>query len=93
MFTPLARVDIEEAYAWYEAQQPGLGDDFRSALSVVWRLLDQFPLGGPEVHQELRRVLVPHFPYAVYYRVIGAAVEIRACLHQHQNPRVWSGRA
>ena len=93
MFTPLASVDIEEAYAWYETQQAGLGGNFRSALATVWRLLDQFPGGGPEVHRDLRRVLVPHFPYAVYYRVVGSSIEVRGCLHQHQNPQAWRRRA
>ena len=93
MFTPLASVDIEAAYAWYETQQTGLGDNFRSALTIVWQLLDQFPKGGPEVHRDLRRVLVPHFPYAVYYRVVERGVEVRGCLHQHQNPQAWRRRA
>ncbi len=51
------RADIEAAYAWYEAQQTGLGDNFRSALTIVWRLLDQFPKGGPDVHRDLRGYL------------------------------------
>jgi hypothetical protein len=31
MFTPLASADIEAAYAWYEGQRRGLGDEFRAA--------------------------------------------------------------
>jgi len=37
-FTPLASTDIEEAYRWYEAQRPGLGDEFRAALNVIGQL-------------------------------------------------------
>jgi len=92
MFTPLASVDIEEAHRWYETQRLGLGDEFRAALAVVWKLLGQFPEAGPPAHRELRRVLVPRFPFAVYYRIVGQAVEVRGCLHQHQNPLAWRRR-
>ncbi len=92
MFTPLAGVDIEEAHRWYESQRLGLGDDFRDSLAVVWKLLAQFPEAGPTAHRELRRVLVPHFPFAVYYRVVGRRIEVRGCLHQHRDPQAWQQR-
>lgn len=62
MFTPLASADIEQAFGWYEKQRPGLGAHFVSALTLVWTLLDRFPDAGPDIHQGLRRVLVPKFP-------------------------------
>ena len=93
MFTPLASVDIEEAHHWYEAQRVGLGDEFRASLELVWGLLMQFPEAGPVVHRDLRRVLLPRFPLAVYYRVTGESIEVRGCVHQHQNPNAWRRRA
>ena len=93
MFTPLASADIEEAFRWYEEQRPGLGAHFVTALEVLWDLLDRFPDAGPDVHRGLRRVLVPRFPYAVYYRRTGVSVEVRGCLHQHRHPRAWRRRA
>jgi plasmid stabilization system protein ParE len=93
MFTLKASADIEEAYLEYESQRPGRGDNFRLALERVWELLDTFPEAGLVAHRDLRRVLVPHFPYAVYYRVGGAALEVRGCLHQHRHPRTWRRRA
>jgi plasmid stabilization system protein ParE len=92
MFTPMVSVDIEEAHQWYEAQRVGLGDEFRASLTVVWKLLTQFPEAGPVVHRDLRRVLLPRFPFSVYYRVVGQAVEVRGCLHQHRNPNAWRRR-
>lgn len=92
MFTPLASADIEAAYAWYEGQRRGLGDEFRVALEVVWGLLDQFPEAGPMAYRDLRRVLVPRFPYAVYYRLSEQLVEIRGCLHQRRDPRAATRR-
>lgn len=92
MFTPLASVDIEDAHSWYESQRLGLGANFRDALEGVLKLLIQFPDAGPLAHRELRRVLVPRFPYAVYYRVVRQGIEVRGCLHQHRDPRAWRRR-
>ena len=86
MFTPLASVDVEDAHRWYEAQRPGLGEDFLAALAVVCQLVSKFPESGPTVRGDVRRILLPRFPYAVYYRVVGDGIEVRACLHQLRNP-------
>jgi plasmid stabilization system protein ParE len=93
MFTPLASADIEEAYRWYEAQRPGMGEHFRETLDRVWVLLRQFPEAGPEIHRDVRRILVPHFPYAVYYRLRDDDIEVRACLDQRQDPQAIRRRA
>ena len=93
MFTPLASADIEAAYAWYEGQRAGLGEEFRVALEVVWGMLEQYPAAGPVAHRELRRLLVPRFPYAVYYRLAADIIEVRGCLHQRRDPRAAIRRA
>ena len=33
IFAPLARLEFEDAAAWYEAQRPGLGEEFRVELN------------------------------------------------------------
>ena len=92
-FTLRASDDIEEAYRWYEAQRPGLGGEFEAALELVLRLVRTVPEAGPKVHRELRRLLVPKFPYSLYYRLGESVIEIRGCLHQRRDPRVWRRRA
>ena len=57
---------IAEALSWYEAQRQGLGWTFRDKLDNALKLLLEHPEAGPEVYRGLRRVLVDHFPYAVY---------------------------
>jgi plasmid stabilization system protein ParE len=93
MFTPLASADIEEAFNRYEGQRPGLGARFTESLDTLWDRLDRFPQAGPEVHRGIRRMLVPRFPYAVYYRLVTDQLEVRAVLHQHSDPRTWRHRA
>jgi len=92
-FTSRAGDDVEEAYNWYESQQAGLGAEFESALGSVLRLVEQMPEAGPVVHRDVRRLLLHRFPYSLYYRLTDSTIEVRACLHQRQNPRTPLRRA
>ena len=92
-FTPATSADITDAYDWYEGQRAGLGEEFRGELRVAFTLLAEFSEAGPAVHHDLRRLLLRRFPYAIYYRVAGIAIEVRGCLHLHRDPRAWRQRA
>ncbi len=91
-FTPATSADIADAYEWYEGQHAGLGEEFRGELHVACTLLAEFSDAGPAVHLNLRRLLLRRFPYAIYYRVVGAVIEVRGCLHLHRDPRAWRQR-
>jgi len=57
----------------------------------LWRVLELLittPEMGPIAHRDLRRVLTRRFPYAIYYRLTDAAIEIRACLHHRRTRQV-----
>jgi len=88
-FTPQASADIEDAHGWYDAQRAGLGSEFERELEVVIRFLEKMPEAGPVVHRTLRRLLVKRYPYAVYYRVTEATIEVRGCLHLRRHQRAW----
>ena len=92
-FTSRAGQDVEEAYRWYESQRVGLGSEFESALASVLRLVKEMPEAGPIVHRDVRRLLLERFPYSLYYRLIDSTIEVRACLHQRQNPQTQIRRA
>jgi hypothetical protein len=36
VFRPEARDEVDEAYAWYERQRPGLGEEFLAAVGRSW---------------------------------------------------------
>jgi plasmid stabilization system protein ParE len=81
-----AELDIAEAQLWYETQRIGLGREFYSEVSSVIDRLAHTPLVYQIVHQEVRRALVPRFPYLIWYRVLGSVVTVLACTHGKQNP-------
>jgi plasmid stabilization system protein ParE len=90
---PAAAADIEEAYQWYESQQPGLGDQFLAALTLTRDRILEHPEAFPVLHRDTRRALIPRrFPYGLLYRVYDDAIVVVACMHAKRDPRVWQRR-
>lgn len=92
LFTSEAQADVEEAFAWYEAQRPGLGETFRRALDLAVESIEAHPEAYAILHRQTRRVLLPRFPYGLYYRVLGQNIVVVACLHGKRHPRLWRSR-
>ena len=85
-FLAAAFDDVEAARQWYEAQRPGLGDEFVSAVDAAVTAVVEFPEAYPLVHRDARRCLVERFPYGVFYRVAGDGLVVVACLHAAHDP-------
>jgi plasmid stabilization system protein ParE len=92
LFTEAAEADVEEAFAWYERQRPGLGEAFRRALDVAVASTEEHPEAYAVIHRDTRRVLLPKFPYGLYYRVLEHNVLVVACMHGKRHPRTWRTR-
>ena len=92
LLTPVAEADVEEAFGWYETQRPGLGFAFRHAVDVAVSAAESKPEAYAVLHRETRRVLLPTFPYALYYRVVGESVVVVGCIHAKRHPRTWRSR-
>jgi plasmid stabilization system protein ParE len=65
---PLAEVDLEHAARWYDEEQTGLGSRFLSAVDQVFERIRERPQQFPVVSGDIRRALLPTFPYAAYFR-------------------------
>jgi plasmid stabilization system protein ParE len=81
--------EIGEAYEWYEEQLHGLGAKFIDALDVQLQLITQTPLLFPEIRRGIRRTLLSHFPYGVFYASKGDVVSVLAVVHTARSPRRW----
>lgn len=46
VFGPLARREYEEAFDYYEAQELGLGENFRCAVWGAIGIIEQYPQRG-----------------------------------------------
>lgn len=89
---PEAEADLADAEAWYDAQRPGLGDEFLDGAEVFDRLR-RLPYLYGKVFQDLRPALIRRFPYAVVYRVDDDQITVVAVYHTHRDPRGWQNRA
>lgn len=91
-FRPAASADVQAAYEWYEAQHPGLGNEFIAAVDTAVASILAFPEAYPVVHRGARRVLLERFPYGLYYRIESTRVVVVACMHAARDPRRWRSR-
>ncbi len=86
-FNGRARVDVENAIEWYEAQQNGLGARFIGALNSATHQLIAWPRAGPFVNNTRRCLRVRGFPYALFYYLDGQRILVARCLHDRQDVR------
>ena len=91
-FRSEAASDVVLAREWYDAQRPGLGDEFVQGLEHVIKLISDLPNAFPEIAVGLRRALLGRFPYAVYYRLNADFLDVIACLHTRRSPSRWRSR-
>jgi hypothetical protein len=80
-----ALVDLADGYRFYEKQSSGLGVYF---LDSLWSDIDSLAFFGG-IHPlifECHRLLSKRFPFAVFYRVEGTEVQVRAVLDCRRNP-------
>jgi toxin ParE1/3/4 len=89
---PLAEHDITQAYAWYEAQRNGLGDELLRAIDDCFQSVVSNPEAFPMIHRSARRALVRRFPYCVYFVMSEAEIIVLAVLHGRRNPQLWRQR-
>lgn len=89
---PAAEADIQEAWAWYEERDPGLGSEWMRSLEAALSQLCRNPYAWQVVHKDARRALVKRFPYSILFRVRGERVVVLAVAHASRDPRRWQGR-
>ncbi len=91
-FAPEAHHDVDEAYAWYETQQIGLGEIFLSRLDACIRAIVRAPELHHVVHESYRRALLRRFPYAVFYEFSENSVTVYCVFHTSRDPQKWRSR-
>jgi len=97
-FSEEAASELEAATAYYDEQQPGLGEAFIDAIDTALGMLAEWPRSGvpiPGVASglEIRRAPVPRFPYHLPYVVIEDHVRVLAVAHDRRRPGYWAPRA
>ena len=92
IFHPEASEEKLESARFYEARSQGLGSDFLDAVEETTRCIEQFPEAGPVDRANIRKRIVPGFPFTVLYEVHSDRIFIAAVMHQHRRPGYWRER-
>lgn len=93
ILTEKAQEDLDDAYQWYEEQEPGLGKEFIRCIDVKIAEIKRYPLHHQVVQNEqVRRALTNRFPFSIYFVNEEALITIFAILHQRKSPEFWKSR-
>jgi len=91
-FALAAREELDEAFAYLELQQPGLGFRFASDVDEALIRIRKQPLAWHPLNKYLRRCHLRHFRYGVTYRIQGEQIEVLAIAHDSRRPGYWRNR-
>jgi len=81
-----------DAAAYYESQAVNLGTDLLSRIDDALDDIREGPERWPIIGANIRRRLIPRFPYAILYKVDQDEIVIIAVMHLHRRPGYWINR-
>lgn len=95
--SPEAVQELAEAASWYETRQPGLAIRFLLEIDQARHAIQSRPrtfprLANTSVDLEIRRALLPRFPYALVFLELQTEIRVLAIAHAKRHPDYWLNR-
>lgn len=92
-----AVLELTEAAIWYETRQPGLAIRFLQEIDQAQLAIQSRPQSFPQlaimaVDLQVRRALLPRFPYALVFLELQAEIRVLAVAHAKRHPDYWLNR-
>ena len=91
-FHPDAEKELDEAIAYYNGCQKGLGLEFAKEVYLAIQNILSFPHAWDPLSANTRRCLTNRFPYGFIYQVTDEEVFIIAVMHLNREPNYWKRR-
>lgn len=92
----VAEQEAENAYAWYEDRELGLGERFLAALAKTLERVEEAPEACAPVQGRFAApVRVAHlerFPFRVVFVELSDRYRVVAVAHVSRRPRYWTSR-
>lgn len=86
-YHPLTTSDLNNAVAFYNRQQAGLGDELRTEIYASIERVLATPTQFGIVSKGIRRCLAHRFPYAILFRVMSEeTVRVLVIRHHRRHP-------
>jgi len=89
---PVAEEEIREAFRWYFERSPLAANAFRLEVFDAVDSLAKSPAMWPADDDGVRRLVLRHFPFTLFYEVLGDDVTVLAVAHQRRLPGYWRDR-
>ena len=86
------RTELREARDWYDNQAPGTGRRLVESVDELLSRIRETPELYAAIHRDIRRAIVPRFPYGVFYRDLTDVVLVIGIVHLHRHPDTWKRR-
>jgi len=87
IFKPAARLEFEEAVAWYEGERPGLGREFKLEVKLALKRALANPGHFQRVRGRAQKIRLRRFKkYAIYFAVKDDVFAVLAVFHASRNP-------
>jgi hypothetical protein len=92
-----AELESAEAAAWYDDRQPGLGDEFLSAIGHAIVEIRSEPSSFSRLESyvgrhEVRRCVLRRFPYLIVFACRADETLVVAVAHLRRRPLYWLER-
>lgn len=91
-FHPDAEKEFDEAIAYYNGCQNGLGLEFAQEVYLAIQKILSFPHAWDPLSANTRRCLTNRFPCGVIYQITDEEVYIIAIMHLSREPSYWKKR-
>jgi toxin ParE1/3/4 len=87
-----AKLDIFEAFLWYEEQRDGLGFRFEVSIEAALAKLIQNPLLFQVRYEDIRVHFIERFPYGIHYLIEPDEIKVVGVFHASRDPKDWTDR-
>ena len=92
VFSSLAKRELEDATNFYEMEFEGLGKQFLAEVKKSALRISEYPKAWTVERGEVRKCLLPRFPYKLLYSMEHDHIHVIAVAHLHRKPDYWVER-
>ena len=87
-----AKIEYEDAIAYYDRQRLGLGKEFSEEIEKTIERISTDPTSWEKVTKTIHRCRTRKYPYGLLYEVQGEQIVVVAVMHLRRKPGYWKDR-
>ena len=91
-FLPEADEEFREAVRYYESEAPGVCLAFIAEVHRAVSLIVSHPRAAKTVRGSIRKKVLSHFPYSLFYSIEKNLILIVAVARHKRRPTYWRSR-